>query len=252
MNERNQHKRVLEDVSHFFLSGDPVSRDMDTPSEEDVHEMQSINTEDIAEGPRQEDHHAKEEPKALLLAQPCDTAQPSLAEIVKTAENYLRSIHPGHFSAVNTVPRSRFGSAHLMLRNRRRYHILCGMVQGNTPFSEFVSASLGYFTWLKEGLATSRVFLRKSPQIFSYLFCKNIPSEGCPIVERYKGSLPICLVQYHVLRIPGQTTPILYFQTASPAKDAHTEEAPLGNGLDFTEDEWQRFNRLKEHALDEQ
>lgn len=269
MDEKNRNKRGLEDISHFFLSGQNSSKQTDQGQEQEETAGHPVSSNGENGTPK---FVPDKDSTKIKMALPADAAVRSETNIVESVEEFLKNGHGSHFVSVKNIRSSRFGIPELTLFNKKEGVILCGTIQQSKWFSDFLLASLGYFAWLKECVTASSPFFEKSPRVLLYLFCDRFPSQARQIVKQLKETTSVRLIQYQLLQIPDRTAPIVYYQpllsansnkqrTVSPKQgqagpsqfeNATSDHAkPVHSQPDISEEEWQIFNRLKDRAFKE-
>lgn len=274
MDEKNRNKRGLEDISHFFLSGQnpPKSPEKGPSDKEQEQEKPVENPGTSRAGNGSPLRVSSKDTMKIKIAHPADAAVRSETNIVETAEEYLTKSHSGHFVSEKKFRSSQFGVPEFTLFNKKEGVILCGKIQKGKGFSDFLLSSLGYYAWLKECLTASSPFFEKRPRVLLYLFCDRFPSQARQIVEQLKEIFSIRLVRYQLIQIPDRPGPIVTFQPILSANgnepsvvslkaetpinspfDNVTEDLskPIDSQSDISEEEWQVFNRLKERAFKE-
>jgi len=247
MTDNNRHKRALEEVSHFFLSGDESRRPSGNRPETQgpIVPPDTAAMDSLGDGP-------KKSALNVRIAHPVDTGVCSKKDIVQAVEGFLRSNHPEHLVTMENIGSSRFGTSDLVLFNKRNMHILCARIHQGKKRSDFLISSLAYGAWLEETLNTSTPFFSKSPRLFLYLFSDNYPSSATHTLKQMTGASSICLVRYHVLQVPDEEIPIVYFRFVFPSTSienrSNTQKDSHFPGI--SKEEWRTFNRLKERALE--
>jgi hypothetical protein len=248
MDDKTRHKRAMEDISHFFLSGKQPQNSPGELGKQEARENSTAAVPPPEGGNIKLEDIPEEKAPAMRVARPAATAIENKETLVTAVKNYLCAAHGEALAIVKSMESSRFGIAELTLFDKKNFCVLCGKIQDGAWFSDFLAASMGYYGWLRDCLQAGSLFFNKSPRLVLYMFCDCCPSMAPFIVEELNAAMSIRLVRYHVLQVPGDPAPIAFFQPIVPTDGNRGQESRT---LDLSDDDWRRFNRLKEHASEE-
>ena len=258
MEDRKNHARGLEEVAHFFLSG------QNAPEKERRLTHEVVQT-DAGEIITKQDSDAR---KASMLQTINDSESKAIPrqELLDAAKSFLLCFGSDKdLNLVDNIDSPKFGSSDLLLVNHAKTNLIVGRLNNKAEGDNFIIESISYYFWLKECITISEVLFNNKCGVGMYIFSHDFSAASCYLIDNLIRKLNVYLIKYNILQCESLNGPAIYFQHIAPidpakkkpARKEDIEDKVISTGekegsaaLKISVQELREFDRLTELYLD--
>ena len=258
MEDRKNHARGLEEVSHLFLSG------LSAPEKARrlTHEVVQTDAGEIITKP---DITARKSPMLQTIYDAKSTVIPR-QELLDAAKSFLLCFGSDKdLILVDNIYSPKFGSSDLLLVNHAKTNLTVGRLNNRAEDEKFIIESISYYFWLKEFITISEILFNNKCGVGMYLFSHDFSAASRYLIDNLIRKLNVYLIKYNILQSESLNGPAIYFQHIAPidhakkkpVKKEDKEDKVVSTGekegsaaLKISAQELREFDRLTELYLD--